>query len=259
MPNPLQRLVNGFEEFRKEQFEKSEVLPNLFKEGQHPKVLVIACSDSRVDPAILTHCDPGDLFVVRNVAALVPPYVRVRGRHHGTSSAIEYAVRALKVEHIVVIGHEACGGMAALATGSAEKDGLEFVSEWVALAEEARRNILEGPAAPYLKAPLSALEQGGVILSLRNLLTFPWVYDAVEAGTLDLHGWYFRMSTGDLLAYDGRNVCFDELRGETAASDQHHSDLCIAGIGRSAAAFDLREFARNLAEGCGCRRTGGGP
>jgi carbonic anhydrase len=202
--NPLQRLIDGFESFRAEHYDHS---PDLMRElatiGQKPQVLVLACSDSRVDPAIMTRARPGDLFIVRNVAAIVPPYNPTRSPQ-GMSSAIEFGVRGLEVEHIVVIGHAKCGGLRLLAEQASQPPHLrasyEFLGDWVRIAQDALTAVSKGNLPPSARG--SALEQAGIVLSLRNLMGFPWIRERVESGRLALHGWYFDLTVGRLEVFD---------------------------------------------------------
>jgi len=157
---------------------------------------VIACSDSRVDPAHLFDARPGDLFVVRNVANLVPPY-ESDGATHGVSAALEFAVRALGVAHVCVLGHGQCGGVRALLEGAQG----EFLPRWVDIAREARDDVLARLPGKPPALQARACEQAALLLSLRNLLTFPWVAERVEGGALALHAWYFDLERGELLAY----------------------------------------------------------
>lgn len=200
----FKNLVNGFRVFKANYIagNSAELFEKLVTEGQSPETLVIACSDSRIDPAILTQSKPGDLFSVRNVAAMVPAY-DCDGHAHGTSAAIEYAVTALKVKHIIVLGHALCGGIRALAESP---ENLEtennLISRWISISKEARdavRSIM--PGLP-IDEKSRYLEQASILVSMQNLLTFPSVKDAVEKGALDIHGWYFDMPNGKLLAYD---------------------------------------------------------
>lgn len=203
MPDPLQRLIRGFESFRAVHFEgQSDLYRRLAREGQAPKVLMIGCSDSRVDPAIVTQAEPGDLFIVRNVAALVPPY-EVDGRIKGTSSAIEFAVRGLGVEHIIVMGHAQCGGVQALAAPGCPKNRrFEFLSDWMRVAAPARAAV--DAVRPGLPVPKRQrlLEEATVMVSIGNLLGFPWIMQGVRDRRLTLHGWYFDLVSGRLLAHD---------------------------------------------------------
>lgn len=190
--SPLDRLVAGFRGFQAHYYEqRPERIVDLVQQGQHPKVLMVACSDSRVDPAILLNAEPGDLFIVRNVANLVPPYAP-DGNYHGTSAAIEFAIRDLKVEHVVVLGHSRCGGIRALIDAAGTADVAQpakrdFIGPWVSICDHARgHNSSE------------EVEREAIKISLQNLMTFPWVEDRVSAGDLTLCGWWFQMETGNL-------------------------------------------------------------
>jgi carbonic anhydrase len=196
----MDRLIEGYRRFRADvwpgQRARYEALAN---RGQSPETLVVACSDSRVDPQTVFGAAPGELFVVRNVAGLVPTYQPDAG-YHGTSAALEYAVRVLKVRSVVVLGHVQCGGIQAMVEG-APAEARDFVEPWMSLARSALRDLPErhGPGA------LNRCEVEVVRLSLANLLTFPWIKEAVEGGRLDLAGFRFEIRTGILerLAADG--------------------------------------------------------
>ncbi|SNB68369.1 carbonic anhydrase [Arboricoccus pini] len=210
---PLTRLINGFEKFRADHFDTDDqLMADLAQFGQRPAVLVIACSDSRVDPAIMTRARPGELFIIRNVAAIVPPYAPA-SKVQGTSSAIEFAVRALRVDHVVVLGHAKCGGMKLLhERGTAgHEDRFEFVDAWVERAAAARTAVQRTKLPPEQEERL--LEEAGVVLSLQNLLTFPWVKERVAHNDLALHGWYFDLTIGELLAFDDKDARFVPAKG----------------------------------------------
>lgn len=189
-------LIEGFGRFREHHFE-SDLFRRLSRQGQKPKVLVLGCCDSRVDPAIILDCDPGDLFVIRNVANLVPPFENA-GHYHGTSAALEFGVCNLGIEHIIVLGHAQCGGIRALMEGSSG-DGHSFIKSWMKLAESAKERALsksnEGTDAA------KECEKEAILASLSNLMTFPWIKSRVEDRTLELHGWYFDIEEGKLFAY----------------------------------------------------------
>lgn len=206
----IRKLIDGFGRFRSKHFETEDSLyQRLMREGQSPSVMVVACCDSRVDPAIITDCDPGDLFVVRNVANLVPPHETV-GHYHGTSAALEYAVLGLNVQHVIVLGHARCGGIRALLGGFQEGSGVgQFIKPWMDIAEDARADAV---GAGSNANAARAVEQAAIRISLRNLNTFPWVHERVENGRLTLHGWYFDMDNGDLLQYQSDNGRFLPLR-----------------------------------------------
>jgi carbonic anhydrase len=190
----VQRLINGFEAFRKEYYQdQPNFYRNLVENGQHPKTMVIACSDSRVNPSIISKADPGELFIVRNVANLVPPYAPDVS-YHGTSAAIEFAVRDLKVEDIIVLGHSHCGGIQVLCEEEPGKKTREFIRSWMSIVEEARDDSLEGDAQ------LRHVEREAVKVSLDNLRTFPWLKERLDKGDLVLHGWLFDLEVGELVS-----------------------------------------------------------
>ncbi|MBQ7584720.1 MAG: carbonic anhydrase [Desulfovibrionaceae bacterium] len=209
----ITKLTSGFKRFHKRWYQEEKLYQNL-RHGQNPHALLIACSDSRVDPAILTDSLPGDIFVIRNVANLVPPYTKDQG-FHGVSAAIEYAVKHLKVKDIIVMGHASCGGIKALVEEgqgehhTEEKD--EFIGPWVAIAKKAWEQVQASlPFAPK-EDQIHACELLSVRLSLESLKTFPWVKSRLKKGELTLHGWYFDLKTGELLEYDEEREVFHPL------------------------------------------------
>ncbi len=193
-------LIAGYRRFRvgtwRAERSRFEELSRL---GQRPRALVIACSDSRTDPQVVFNAAPGELFVVRNVANLAPPYGPDE-KPHGVSSAIEFAVRALRVREIVIMGHAMCGGIHALLNG-APSEVSDFVGQWVRIAEPARQRAIQAP----VEQQQDLCEHESVRLSLANLMTFPWIKSAVEAGELELHGCFFDIRSGVLerLGADG--------------------------------------------------------
>jgi|TARA_Y100000031_G_C8061003_1_gene310619 carbonic anhydrase len=192
----INRLIAGFRSFRETYYDsRPEFYQRLVEKGQHPVAMVIACSDSRVNPSIIAGTEPGELFIVRNVANLVPPY-EPDGRHHGTSTAIEFAVRDLGVADIIVLGHSHCGGVRYLCESDGGAGEHEFMASWMSIAQEARDESLEG------EARLRHAERETVKISLQNLLTFPWIADRVAEGRLGLHGWWFDLAAGDLLIHE---------------------------------------------------------
>jgi carbonic anhydrase len=209
----IAKLIDGFRRFRAAHFEeKKQLFQELVTKGQSPKVMVVACSDSRVDPAIITGAEPGDLFVVRNVANLVPPY-EPDGTYHGTSAALEFAVRFLGVEDIIVLGHAKCGGIHALMEGARVPQSdrpAEFIAQWMAIAERARGEAV-AEASASREEGLRALEQAAITVSLENLRTFPWIESRLQDGRLRLHGWYFDIRSGELRALDQQSGRFEPL------------------------------------------------
>lgn len=201
------KLIEGFQRFKKTYFGDDNSLYAGMKEGQPAKILMVACCDSRVDPAILTDCDPGDIFTVRNVANLVPPCEDDQ-HHHGTSSAIEFAVKGLGVESIVVMGHANCGGIKGL-WESDDLDDSQFIHRWVSIAQEAKDWVKTHHADDSHAAQLKACEQRSVLVSLQNLMEFDFVRERVENGSLKIHGWYFDLQAGELLSYNPDKDVFE--------------------------------------------------
>lgn len=189
----LDALFDGYRRFRADSWPELRKRFESLADGQAPKILVIGCSDSRVDPQQILGAAPGELFVLRNVAGLVPPYAPDQA-HHGASAAVEYAVRVIKVERIVVLAHAGCGGVNALLNG-APPEASDFVVGWMGIAARAREAVdpaLEGDARQQ------AGEEASVGVTLENLMTFPWVRERVEAGNLALTAMHFAVRNGCL-------------------------------------------------------------
>ena len=199
----LDRLISGYHRFRESAWNPNRERWATLRDGQQPEVMVIACSDSRVDPAQIFDVDPGEIFVVRNVAAMVPPFETAPG-HHGVSAALEFAVQVLKVREIVVMGHGMCGGCKAALTQ--ELRGTEpgeggFIADWIALLDEAREPIAKAMGTEGREAE-RAMEQAGVKVSLANLRTFPCIRRKEASGELSLRGAFFAISDGILHVLD---------------------------------------------------------
>jgi carbonic anhydrase len=188
-------LLAGYRRFREKGWpEQRPVFESLADTGQRPKVLVISCVDSRVDPAVIFDAAPGEMLTVRNVANLVPPYAPDVA-YHGTSAALEFGVRVLAVAHVVVLGHELCGGVNALLEGAPDT-ARDFVAPWMSMAESARERALQHPSP---KERQQRCEQDVIKVSLANLMTFPWIAAPVAGGQLRLHGAWFSIRTGELM------------------------------------------------------------
>jgi carbonic anhydrase len=195
----MDRLIEGYRRFRAETWPAERArYETLAAEGQRPETLVVACSDSRVDPQTVFGARPGELFIVRNVAGLVPPY-QVDGHYHGTSAALEFAVRVLKVAHVVVLGHAQCGGVRAMVEGMPD-EARDFVEPWMAIAGPVLREL---PGRLDADDRLDACETEVVRLSLANLQSFPWIAEAVATRRLQLHGFRFAIRTGVLEKLEG--------------------------------------------------------
>ena len=197
------KLAEGFHAFKKEFFvEKPNLFNNLVNFGQKPRVAIVACSDSRVDPAIVLQAEPGDIFSIRNVANLVPPYER-GGSDKSTGAALEFAVRILGVSSIVVFGHAHCAGIRALwEHPDDESSNSDFISPWSQIALSAKQQIEKASPHATIDEKARACEQAATLISMDNLMTFPWIRERVTQGSLKLHGWYIDIEVGELFAYD---------------------------------------------------------
>jgi carbonic anhydrase len=194
----MDRLINGYRRFRLDFWPAERArLEALAALGQRPETLVVSCSDSRVDPQTIFGATAGDLFVIRNIAGLVPPY-EPDGGCHGTSAALEFGVRVLKVARVVVLGHAQCGGVQALVEGAPD-EARDFVEPWMGMAKSALTPAVKQPAP---RSRFADYEAGVIRLSLANLMTFPWVEEAVKNGSLNLYGCSFDISTGTLSRLD---------------------------------------------------------
>ena len=200
-----QHLIDGYKAFSHGKLaSERKRYAKLAERGQKPRVMLIGCCDSRAAPETIFDTGPGELFVVRNVANLVPPY-EPDGDYHGTSAALEFGVQALKVQHIVVMGHGRCGGISAFR--NAELEPLspgDFIGKWITLLEPASA-IAEEIDHPD---PQTAMEYAGIRQSLANLMTFPCISTLVERGSLSLHGAWFDISNGELRVFDPQSNQF---------------------------------------------------
>jgi carbonic anhydrase len=210
VPFPRQ-LIQGYQSFRAGRLPREQDRYRELSEiGQSPEVMVIGCCDSRVSPEVIFDARPGELFVVRNVANIVPPYAP-DGQAHGVSAALEFGVAALKVKHIVVLGHAQCGGVKAFAEDAEPLSPGDFIGKWMRLMAPAADKI--GPRGSLTRADyLTRLEQANVANSLDNLMTFPRLRKLIERGSVATHGAYFGVATGELWVRD-------EASGEFAPAD----------------------------------------
>ena len=198
---PLERLIEGYKQFRRDAYSSQVTAYRRLAKGQRPGTMVIACCDSRVDPATIFAAGPGELFVVRNVANLVPPFTNDTF-HHGTSAALEFAVTNLKVEQIVVMGHGECGGIQACMEAAQGRPASYFVGPWVEIAAPARDEVLMTQNRASEADQRRSLEQAAILLSLENLKTFPFVREAMESRKLALEGAWFSIGEGALYWLD---------------------------------------------------------
>ncbi len=191
MEKTFRKIVEGYDAFREKYADGDRsVMQYLSQHGQRPDIIVVACCDSRVDPALMLQCDPGDLFVIRNVANIVPVYA-TDVRFQGTSAALEFGISFLGVKHLILLGHSQCGGIEALLSGDQLADN-DFVKNWVSLI----RTNEQSQQLDTDEMAKRALKQ-----SYKNCLTFPWIRDRVKANQLMIHLWFFDIKTGQICTY----------------------------------------------------------
>lgn len=201
----MDELIEGYRRFRVNSWpERKQTYERLAEKGQKPKAMILACVDSRVEPATIFDAGPGELLIVRNVANLVPPYAP-DSAYHGTSAALEFGVRVLQVKDLIVLGHGQCGGVQALLNGAPEA-AQDFVGPWMEIARDARTRAMMVPEEGRQRC----CEHEVVKVSLNNLMSFPWIAERVSAGTLTLHGAWYAVRTGTLELLNARGT-FDHI------------------------------------------------
>jgi carbonic anhydrase len=205
----MENLIRGTVEFRKTDFEEHKELFRQISDAQNPHTLFIGCSDSRVVPNFITKTLPGEIFVVRNVANIVPVY-QATGSYLGTTAAIEFAVEALHVENIVVCGHSNCGGCAALFKSDEELSHIPHTKKWLELAEPVRQKVMKALPDPGDTAAREWLtEQMNVVEQLKHLLTYPYIRQKFCEGKLNLIGWHYIIETGEIFGYNREKGVFE--------------------------------------------------
>lgn len=193
-------LIEGYQVFReKYAIGDNSIMRYLSQNGQQPQAMVVACCDSRVDPALILQCDPGDLFVTRNVANIVPPFEK-DDRHHGTSAALEFGICFLKVQHLILLGHSQCGGIQAL-FNEAPLEQDDFISNWVSIIKKSKKNAQD----------IDELSKRALNASYENCLTFPWIKERVENKTLCIHLWFFDIKKGKIFVYSPSSQQYEPL------------------------------------------------
>jgi len=192
-------LIEGIVKFKKEDFEKNKEFFQGLKEGQKPHTFYIGCSDSRVVPNLITKTLPGELFVVRNIANVVPPFEVNDGTLKCTASILEYAVKYLEVKNIVVCGHSNCGGLKALFYPKEKLDKLPFVKNWLKLIEDLKEKVKD---IEDEKLREWEIEQLNIIRQIENLLTYPFVKEKFESRKINIYGWYYIIESGEVYNYN---------------------------------------------------------
>lgn len=204
----MERLFKGYMKFRQEDFAGHRELFQQLGRSQTPHTLFIGCSDSRVVPNLITNTHPGELFIIRNVANIVPPYRKTQ-EYVATTSAVEYAVQALKVDSIVVCGHSNCGGCAAMNQGAEELAELPHVRKWLEVSKEVRGRVdkLMTGDSPEEREWLT--EQVNILVQMKNLLTYPYIREKYERGELSIYGWHYIIETGEIFSFNDESQLFE--------------------------------------------------
>ncbi len=205
----IQKMLDGFKNFRIKYFYKLDFYQQLRTTGQSPLNLIITCSDSRVDPSILFESNPGEIFVVRNVANLVPPYEK-GGGFHGVSAAIEFAVQNLKIKNIIVLGHRQCGGIRALMEAK-KADEDSFVSQWMNIAEKAKTKVLSQYPDVGFENQCRHCEEEAIKVSIENLRSFPFISNKETTGQVKIWGLYFDLEMGQLNMLSSQSKDFEKI------------------------------------------------
>jgi carbonic anhydrase len=204
MDYSFKKILKGYRLFRKKYVQgETSVMQLLSRHGQQPRIMVVACCDSRVDPAVIFQCDPGDLFVVRNVANIVPPYEKGCEQYstqHGTSAALEFGINFLKVKNLIILGHSQCGGIESLLKGK-QFPSNDFITNWVSLIKAGAGTY--HTADDYAKWALTE--------SYRNSMTFPWIKERVLHNKLVIHLWFFDIKTGKIFMYSEKQNNYQPL------------------------------------------------
>lgn len=208
------RVVYRLSPLRNERFAREVERYRQLAREQVPRKMVVGCADSRVDPATIFSAAPGELFVVRNVAALVPPFEET-GSYHGTSAALEFAVTGLRVSNIVVLGHGLCGGVAAALAIADQQPVGRFIRPWVDLMAEAREQVLQQVEESHPALRQKALERLAIVQSMQNLISFPFVAQAVAVGQLAINGAWFSIAEGELQWFDRERSVFEPVEKGT--------------------------------------------
>lgn len=204
----MNRLFKGYMKFREEDFHSHRELFRELGRSQQPHTLFIGCSDSRLVPNLITQTHPGELFIVRNVANIVPPY-RITEEYVATTSAVEYAVQELKVDSIVVCGHSNCGGCAAMNMSEEQLAHMPHVRKWLAVSREVKGRVdrlMQGDSAEEREW---LTEQVNILVQMRNLLTYPYIRRRYEAGELNIYGWYYIIETSEIYNFNDEKEIFE--------------------------------------------------
>ncbi|PSN13661.1 carbonic anhydrase [filamentous cyanobacterium CCT1] len=226
----MEKLLQGLREFQENYIPGREELIQQLAKGQNPRVLFIGCSDSRVDPTIITQAEIGDLFVIRNAGNIIPPYEATNG---GEGATIEYAMEALDIGQVIVCGHTQCGAMKGLLQIGSLEEKMPLVYNWLHHTEATRKLVEDHYSQLEKKDKLDLLVAQNVLTQIDNLQTYPSVRSKLHAGTLDIHGWIYQLETAQLLAYDEETKSFVPPHSKIEADQKTAKVLKPGGLSRA--------------------------
>lgn len=196
MQRSFEKVINGYNKFKQiYKNDEANLMEQLAISGQNPDVMVVSCCDSRVDPSMILQCKPGDLFIARNVANIIPPY-EIDESHHGTSAALEFGICYLEVKHLIIWGHSQCGGIAALLNADSIKEQNDFIGSWIDIIRK-NEDFCDDPTLR-----VDAMAKKALSLSYNNCLTFPWIKERVDNNKLQIHRWFFNIKEAQVYCYN---------------------------------------------------------
>ncbi len=215
MDNEIKKLIEGYTRFRNLKAKHAnDGYKEILQKPQRPIALLVTCCDARIEPVRIFDCDPGDLFLIRNVANLIPPY-EIDSHYHGTSAALEFGICYLNIPHIIILGHSGCGGIQSLFKKQDAKQTNSFIDKWMSMAQVSCRlpeNIADIPPSAKQSQQENLCGKQALLGSLNNLMSFPWIKEKVEAGSLQLHAWYFNLPEGIIDVFKADSQDFEPLR-----------------------------------------------
>ncbi|MGF1521372.1 MAG: carbonic anhydrase [Leptolyngbyaceae cyanobacterium] len=216
----MKKLISGIRHFQSSYVPSRKTLMEELSKGQHPRVLFIACSDSRVDPAIITQSDIGDLFVIRNAGNIIPPYEATNG---GEGATIEYAIEALDIDQVIICGHTSCGAMKGLLQIGELEDKMPLVYNWLRHTEATRKLIQDNYSHLSKEEMLEALVAENVLTQIENLRTYPAIRSKLYRGALSIYAWIYNIETGEILSYDAEQHAFTAPTGKTSSEGSYQA------------------------------------
>jgi carbonic anhydrase len=239
----VKKLLRGLDEFRQSYVRGHQDLLEQLSHGQHPRVLFITCSDSRVDPNLITHTDLGELFVIRNAGNIVPPYGAANGGEGGT---IEYAINALNIEQIIVCGHSHCGAMKGLLKLNKLQKDMPLVYDWLKHAEATRRLVQDNYPDLTEEELIETLVAENVLIQIDNLKTYPIVKTRLHQGKLKIYAWVYQIETGEVLAYDAKTHTYIPPQSQLPINDDSEEIYSLAPSVASEPSANLSKLRNQL-------------